>query len=486
MSKSLTAIQELLNKKQELEIFHKASTYFPKNGKFRRELYPKHMEFAELTNSFRDCAIMSGNRLGKTTLVNLIACQWLTGTYYQWFKGFRFDKPVQIMVLCDTNQNLRDVWSKIMLGRSIGDKKYEGGFIETEDIIEVANRPNTGGLVDYALIKNCIGGHSTVYFRSYEQARESFNGYTLDAVVFDEEPPKDIHDELVTRLMTTNGRTLYSFTPLKGMSEVTMMIDKEIRLPPEQRSMGVVRISMYDVPHISKDAIESGKKRWSRMEWDARIYGIPSAGKGIFFPVPDDEIACKPFKVPGEWARFMGFDYGFRRSAAVYFAIDPNTNVIYLYDLLVMKESTPADHIYTLKRRGGGWIPGASETALIMDSGKSRLEFYQEEGLNLFPATEAKKPGNLLTGIDIVYQMLLGGEVKVFSNLGEWFAEKASYHLTDKMKVTDLPHDLMDATRYGLIDGRNYADINPDYTSQADLDYNLAASNVGRNSVTGY
>lgn len=482
-TEALTEVAELLQKKQQLEFKNPAITYFPNNGPLRKELYPKHMEFCRLTKQYKDCAIIAGNRLGKTVLVQLIVTQWVTGQYYKWFEGFRFDRPVKVMCLCDSNQNLRDVWSKVMLGRSLGQGKYEGGFISPDRILEVVTRNNTGGLVDYALVKSDAGEHSTIYFRSYEQDRTSFQGYTLDAIIFDEEPHPAVHGELVTRVMTTGGKLIYSFTPLKGMSEVAMTLLNEEKLAEKDRRIGIVHASMYDVPHITPDMIEASKRVWPRMEWDARIYGKISTGQGMFYPIPDDEIGVKRFYVPDNWPRFMGFDYGFRRTAAVYLAVDPQTKIVYLYDLIVMKDSTPADHYMAMRMKGSLWIPGASETALTMDSGQSRLEYYQELGLNLYPAKEAKK--NLLASIDVVYQYLVSGQLKVFSDLTQWFAEKATYHLTEKMKVTDLPHDLMDATRYAIVDGIEYADVNPDYADASLNEHRFTTTN-DKNPVTGY
>jgi hypothetical protein len=43
--------------------------------------------------------------------------------------------------------------------------------------------------IDSVLVKHVSGDPSTIGFKSYDQGREKWQGETLDAVWFDEEPP---------------------------------------------------------------------------------------------------------------------------------------------------------------------------------------------------------------------------------------------------------------------------------------------------------
>lgn len=85
-------------------------------------------------------------------------------------------------------------------------------------------------LLDNALVRWGGGGdiqasESLVYFKSYEKGREKWQGPTIDAVWFDEEPPLDIYTEGLTR--TNRGQrsqfAYITFTPLLGMSEVVSL-----------------------------------------------------------------------------------------------------------------------------------------------------------------------------------------------------------------------------------------------------------------------
>lgn len=56
---------------------------------------------------------------------------------------------------------------------------------------------------------------SMIHFRSYVQPAESYEGTVLDWIHFDEPPPKDILTAATRGLMSTNGPSWYTMTPLK-------------------------------------------------------------------------------------------------------------------------------------------------------------------------------------------------------------------------------------------------------------------------------
>lgn len=56
---------------------------------------------------------------------------------------------------------------------------------------------------------------STIHFRSYVQPAASYEGVVLDWIHFDEPPPEDILTAATRGLMSTNGPSWYTMTPLK-------------------------------------------------------------------------------------------------------------------------------------------------------------------------------------------------------------------------------------------------------------------------------
>src|ERR1700689_2972920 len=64
-------------------------TLFPDEGPFRRELYPKHVEFFWASATYKERLFMAANRVGKTVAGAYESVCHLTGRYPDWWPGFR-------------------------------------------------------------------------------------------------------------------------------------------------------------------------------------------------------------------------------------------------------------------------------------------------------------------------------------------------------------------------------------------------------------
>jgi phage terminase large subunit-like protein len=204
---------------------------FPFTGPFRRELYPKHMEFFAAGAEHTERCFMAGNRVGKTRAGACEATYHLTGSYPDWWVGKRFDHPVEGWAAGSTNQTVRDIIQAELLGKLAPDKESRpedpiglGTGMIPADAIRAINR-RSGGVkdsIESAYIRHVSGGTSLLGFKTYDQGRRSFEGTGKHFVWVDEECPFDVYIEALTRTMTTKGIIYLTFTPLRGMSEVVL------------------------------------------------------------------------------------------------------------------------------------------------------------------------------------------------------------------------------------------------------------------------
>jgi phage terminase large subunit-like protein len=104
-------------------------------------------------------------------------------------------------------------------GNLIGNVTWKGG---------------AGDLLDTVKIQHVSGKDSILGMKSYQQGRGAFEGTAKDGIWLDEEPPMDVYNECVIRLMTTGGILLLTFTPLDGMDEVALQFLPEEDRPPQQ------------------------------------------------------------------------------------------------------------------------------------------------------------------------------------------------------------------------------------------------------------
>ena len=192
-------------------------------GPYRRELYPKHIEFfaAGLTNKER--GFIAGNRVGKTLAGGTECSFHLTGQYPEWWPGKRFDEPTRCIAAGDTHDTTRDIIQAKLCGpwEDIGTGLIPGDAITGRDM-----KAGVSKAFSEVYVKHISGGTSTLSLRSYDQGRKVFQGVERHFCWADEEPPLDVWTEMLTRTMATGdfkgGVQIGTFTPLTGMSDVVL------------------------------------------------------------------------------------------------------------------------------------------------------------------------------------------------------------------------------------------------------------------------
>ncbi len=214
------AKQELARRKQVNAAQRKIDAYYPSEGPYRRELYAKHLAFFAAGLEHRERAAIAANRVGKSEgLLCYEAALHLTGEYPEWWPGRRWNRPINALVGGDTGTTTRD----ILVGKLLGPPGERGtGMVPGKRLIRLAPAPGIPNHVDFARIRHVSGGLSTLQFRSYDQGRKAWQGTERDLVGLDEEPPMDVYVEALTRTLTTGGMLMATFTPLNGMTDVTM------------------------------------------------------------------------------------------------------------------------------------------------------------------------------------------------------------------------------------------------------------------------
>ena len=236
----LLSMEELLDAEAIQRQGGKLNTYFPEEGPYRRELYPKHTSFFDAGAEFRERLFMAGNRVGKTDVGSYEVSLHATGVYPPWWVGKKFNKPVRIWVCGDTTSTVRDITQEKLLG-SIG--QFGSGFLPQHTVGHTRMKRGISNAIDIAWVKHVTGGLSVVQFKSYDQRRESFQGTQQDVIWLDEEPPADVYAECLLRTTKTSdflgGIIMLTFTPLNGLTDlVRAFIEEKITEDGESADEG--------------------------------------------------------------------------------------------------------------------------------------------------------------------------------------------------------------------------------------------------------
>ena len=410
--------------------------------------YEKQAEFHALGATKHGRLLLALNQGGKTLAGACEASYHMTGLYPDWWQGRVFPQHNSGWAAAPTNELVRDVLQHKLFGPldDIGT-----GAVPKHLIEDFTLATGVRGLIDTAVVRHVTGGKSRLKFKTYDQGRERWQATTLDWVWFDEEPDEDIYEEGRTRTNATGGITWITFTPLRGMSKVVQRFMRS-----DDPALGHVRMTIYDVTHISPEDRERIINSYPEHERDARILGKPKLGEGGVFPVPRDMITVDPFPIPKHWARIAGIDIGWDHpTAAVELAWDRDSDCVYVIKTYAERRQTIAIHAGALlpwgRRLPWAWPHDAATHE--RGSGEQVAELYKSYGLNML-GEHAQFPDSrgisTEAGVAEILDRMQTGRFRVFSNLGAWFEEFDIYHRKDGRIVKEMD-DLMSATRHAMM-----------------------------------
>ena len=223
-TENLIAVQAKLRAIQERRQARRfIDTLWLDDGPYRRELYPKHLDFFAAGKDYTERALIAANRVGKTLAGGTECSYHLTGQYPDWWIGRRFGEPTFGTAAGDTRQTTRDIIQHVLLGPR---GEIGTGLIPGDAILKMEPAQGVPGACSEVAVQHVCGAVSNLSFRSYDQGRKAFQGTERHFGWPDEEPPMDVYTEMLTRCMPTSthpgGVMFGTFTPLSGMSDVVL------------------------------------------------------------------------------------------------------------------------------------------------------------------------------------------------------------------------------------------------------------------------
>lgn len=245
------------------------------------------------------------------------------------------------------------------------------------------------------------------------------------------------------RLSLAQGRVLATTTPYNLGWLKTEVFD---RWTDGNDDYEVVQFRSTMNPAFPTDEYERAKATLPAWKFAMFYMGEFTRPAGMIYDVFDfQRHIIPPFAIPDDWPRYGGLDFGGVNTAAICFAQDPDTGVLYAIKEYHEGGKTSAEHADTLKRWGcRQWVGGAKS------EGQWRREF-QAAGL---PISEPRL-SEVEVGIDRVYGCHKNDEIYVFDTLTNYKDEKGRYSReldqsgqpTEKIKDKNDYH-IMDAERY--------------------------------------
>jgi phage terminase large subunit-like protein len=272
---------------------------------------------------------IGGNRSGKTVATVTEAVQWLTGEH-----KFRTDVPPPPIRGRGVAIDIEDGIKKIILPELA--KWMPQSFLQDgswEKSYDKQSRTLT------------LNNDSFIELMSYEQDVEKFAGTSRHFTFFDEEPPEDIFNECLMRLVDTDGSYWISMTPL---IEMTWIKDR-IYDPWSggDKSIYVLEVNTEENPHIQIEALDRMTRGLSPEEREARRKGTFITHTGLVYAgafsakdyldggnVLDDILNHKFKEYTNHWGHFSCMDHGFANPCVFLFCCFDGDGNIIVYDEL--------------------------------------------------------------------------------------------------------------------------------------------------------
>lgn len=297
-------------------------------------------------------------------------------------------------------------------------------------------------------------------FLSHEMRLDKFGGAALHRVHYDEEPPEDIRRECVLRLVDYGGDEVFSMTPLQGLSWTYARLWVNRDRYPER--LFVRKVSIYDNPHLSRDAIEAARAELVEEGLDEgeirrRFHGDFVHMGGMVYPT-FAEARAQPLdtKQLRERAIVVGIDPGVRVAAMVWvaFAQDGHAHV---FDEAIVTDGQVADYARVIAQVNEKW--GIQRPSYVVDpAARQRSQLNAEtvasemERVGIFAAWGQN---DVEGGVMHVRRRLAMGMLAVSSTLRGLLAEAESYRVEERADgrfavIKENDHRL-DAMRYALM-----------------------------------
>ena len=461
----LARLNNLLDEYKKRQEYSGMDKWFVPGTPLGIEHCHKHRAFFEAGADYGQRLFMAANRVGKTVSGALESAFHATGDYPDWWRGRRFDGPTHGWAMGSTARSTRDTVQKELLG-PIG--AWGTGMLPADRIGKMWSLAGVPQGIDMLQVKHKSGGWSTIGFKNYEQPIEAFYGTALHWVWPDEIIPINIYNECLVRTMTVNGIIYVTFTPLKGLTPLVVKFCEDADyLAGAKRIIGIPQDEDTEDEFLLAGSNKSYKAiiqaGWDDAPWldeeeknkildasephlrETRRTGVPSMGSGNVYPLSLEGMMVEPFVIPSHFKKLYALDVGWNRTAALWGALDPNTDTLYIYDEHYVAEQPPAVHAHAIRGRGE-WIPGVIDPA---SKGKSQgngdmlFQTYRDLGLRITEADNAVEPG-----IQLVWQRMAGGKLKIFNTLHNFAKEYVLYRRDDKGRIVKEKDHLMDTLRY--------------------------------------
>jgi len=261
----------------------------------------------------RYAIIFGGNRSGKTE-ANMAQVAMIARDMHPYFTPNRIGREIKTIWVAGVTFHMAGtvLWQEKL------QKYIPKKLIDWSGVVWISKRANIPHIVP---LKN----GKTLYFKSYDQGRDTFQSASVDFIALDEQPPWDIWQECQMRVADNDGFIRLSCTPLKHQPE----LERISNTPPPSYWVGFASLNDNRRSRggfVPDAVIDELIAEWPEATRITRIEGRFAAFLGAVFQEWNaEEHIVNPRDLPREWEHFIGIDFGYTNPfCALLMARDPD------------------------------------------------------------------------------------------------------------------------------------------------------------------
>lgn len=338
-------------------------------------------QFLRAHASHKIIGLLGGNRSGKTETGSASVVAAAIGKHKYWKPKSR--KPIFWVVNVDHNVARRGSLQKVFkhIPQSMVDKYYK-----VEKILRLKNG-------------------AEIEFKSVVNGREHFQAADVDGVWIDEECPEDIYDEIYARTLDRQGKILFTFSPLMGLTwafdqlykRAHIRVDGDPAVPMgSDDDIALFHADTRNNPHLNKKELQKWEARMSEEEKQMRLLGRFISLSGHIFG--KELQAYNPMveryvDIPSWWPKFRALDAGTRNPAAGLWGAVDEEGQLWFYDEYEEPGKPTGYHIDQFIQRSGIDYEGTS----VVDPSAAQWKLdFATAGIGLEDADNSVDDGILL------------------------------------------------------------------------------------------
>ncbi len=249
----------------------------------------------------------------------------------------------------------------------------------------------------------------TQVFFGHAQDPDSLESATAKAAWLDEAGQKKFKrgswEAILRRLSIHMGRVLLTTTPYGAFGWLkTELYD---RYKAGDANVDVVNFESRMNPSFPRAEWDRAKATLPEWKFDLMYRGLLSKPAGLIYDVFDaDRHVIEPFRVPEQWPRYLGLDFGGVNTAATKWTRDPSTGYLICYAEYHEGGRIAAEHAAALKA-------GGEVFARVVGGSRSEGQWRAEFAAGGLPVA-GPKFSDVEVGIDRVYGLIKQDQVRIF------------------------------------------------------------------------